>query len=169
MVMSSIPALFLRLFTISLSISLMALAGCQATPTRGLTTAQTAVLKQQGFEITDEGWEYGLSGKILFESDIESLNGENTQIVEGIGKSLLGVGVTRVRIDGHSDTQGKEAYNQYLSLLRAKRVRKILVGAGMKEESIKLRGLGSTKPVVSNGTSAGRTQNRRVSIVVEAD
>jgi len=40
---------------------------------------------------------------------------------------------------------------------------------GMKEENIQLRGLGSSEPVAPNTTTAGRTENRRVSIVVIAD
>jgi outer membrane protein OmpA-like peptidoglycan-associated protein len=39
----------------------------------------------------------------------------------------------------------------------------------MKEQNILLRGLGSSEPVASNNTPAGRTENRRVSIVVSAD
>lgn len=137
--------------------------------TKGLTPAQIAVLKQQGFEATDEGWEFGLSGKVLFGSDIESLNAQSTEIVERIGKALLGVGIERVRVDGHTDASGKETYNQQLSLRRAKSVAKVLTTVGMKEENIQLRGLGSSEPVASNSTAAGRTENRRVSIVVSAD
>ncbi|SUD42743.1 putative lipoprotein [Pseudomonas fluorescens] len=130
---------------------------------------QVAVLKQQGFELTDEGWAFGLSGKVLFGSDVEKLNTPSTEIVERIGKALTGVGIERVRVDGHTDASGKEAYNQQLSLRRAKSVGKVLVGVGMKEENVQLRGLGSSEPVASNSTSAGRTENRRVSIVVIAD
>ncbi len=39
----------------------------------------------------------------------------------------------------------------------------------MKQENIQLRGLGSNEPVASNDTASGRTENRRVSIVVSAD
>jgi outer membrane protein OmpA-like peptidoglycan-associated protein len=39
----------------------------------------------------------------------------------------------------------------------------------MKQENIQLRGLGSSQPVASNNTATGRTENRRVSIVVSAD
>lgn len=130
---------------------------------------QVAVLKQQGFELTDEGWAFGLSGKVLFGSDVEKLNTPSAEIVERIGKALTGVGIERVRVDGHTDASGKEAYNQQLSLRRAKSVGKVLVGVGMKEENVQLRGLGSSEPVASNSTSAGRTENRRVSIVVIAD
>jgi outer membrane protein OmpA-like peptidoglycan-associated protein len=167
-VFSFIPR-FLRLFTITLLMAVLTLTGCQTAPQKGLTPAQIAVLKQQGFELTDEGWAFGLSGKVLFGSDVDSLNAQSTQIVERIAKSLLGVGIERVRVDGHTDASGKEAYNEQLSLRRAKSVGSVLAAAGMKQENIQLRGLGSSQPVASNNTATGRTENRRVSIVVSAD
>ncbi len=106
---------------------------------------------------------------MLFGSDVETLNPPSTEIVQRIGKALLGVGIQRVRIDGHADASGKEAYNQQLSMRRAKSVATVLTGVGMKEENVQLRGLGSSYPVASNDTVEGRTENRRVSIVVIAD
>jgi outer membrane protein OmpA-like peptidoglycan-associated protein len=158
-----------RVLFISLLVAFLALGGCQTAPPKGLTPAQIAVLKQQGFELTDEGWAFGLSGKVLFGSDVETLNQPSTDIVQRIGKALLGVGIERARVDGHTDASGKEIYNQQLSLRRAKSVATVLQGVGMKEENIQLRGLGSAEPVASNATAAGRTENRRVSIVVIAD
>ncbi|MFQ6351147.1 OmpA family protein [Pseudomonas sp. R11F] len=158
-----------RFMFITLLVALLALGGCQTAPPKGLTPAQVAVLKQQGFELADDGWTFGLSGKVLFGSDIESLNKASTDIVERIGKALVGAGINRVRVDGHTDASGKEAYNQQLSLRRAKSVGNVLTSVGMKEENIQLRGLGSSEPVAPNTTAAGRTENRRVSIVVIAD
>ncbi|UOP12212.1 OmpA family protein [Pseudomonas palleroniana] len=158
-----------RFMFITLLVALLALGGCQTAPPKGLTPAQVAVLKQQGFELADDGWTFGLSGKVLFGSDIESLNKASTDIVERIGKALVGAGINRVRVDGHTDASGKEAYNQQLSLRRAKSVGNVLKSVGMKEENIQLRGLGSSEPVAPNTTAAGRTENRRVSIVVIAD
>ncbi|MBP5957902.1 OmpA family protein [Pseudomonas anatoliensis] len=158
-----------RLFSTLMLMAVLALSGCQTAPQKGLSPAQVAVLKQQGFELTDDGWEFGLSGKVLFGSDVESLNTQSTEIVSRIGKALLGVGIERVRVDGHTDASGKETYNQQLSLRRAKSVANVLGTVGMKQENIQLRGLGSSEPVASNDTAAGRTENRRVSIVVSAD
>lgn len=158
-----------RFFTLTLLMAVLTLSGCQSVPHKGLTPAQIAVLKQQGFELTDEGWAFGLSGKVLFGSDVDSLNVQSSEIVERIGQSLLGVGIERVRVDGHTDASGKEAYNEQLSLRRAKSVGTVLATAGMKQENIQLRGLGSSEPVASNGSASGRTENRRVSIVVSAD
>ena len=167
--MFSLTRRSLRFFTFTLLMALLTLSGCQTAPQKGLTPAQIAVLKQQGFELKDEGWAFGLSGKVLFGSDVESLNAQSTEIVERIGKALLGVGIDHVRVDGHTDASGKEAYNQQLSMRRAKSVRNVLTRVGMPEENIQLRGLGSSVPVASNKTASGRTENRRVAIVVSAD
>ena len=158
-----------RFMFITLLVALLALGGCQTAPSKGLTPAQVAVLKQQGFELTDDGWAFGLSGKVLFGSDVETLNQPSTDIVQRIGKALLDVGIERVRIDGHTDASGTETYNQQLSLRRAQSVATVLQGVGMKEDNIQLRGLGSSKPVATNDTAEGRTENRRVAIVVIAD
>ncbi len=158
-----------RVLFISLLLACLALGGCQTPPAKGLSPAQVAVLKQQGFELTDEGWAFGLSGKVLFGSDVETLNKPSTDIVERIGKALVGAGIERVRVDGHTDASGKELYNKALSLRRAESVGKVLSSVGMKQQNIQLRGLGSSEPVSENTTAAGRTENRRVSIVVIAD
>ncbi|SIS17873.1 MULTISPECIES: OmpA family protein [Pseudomonas] len=163
------PQISLQRFAALLFITVLALTGCQTTPQKGLTPAQVAVLKQQGFELTDEGWAFGLSGKVLFGSDVETLNPASTEIVERIGKALLGAGIERVRIDGHTDASGSPTYNEQLSIRRASSVSKVLIGVGMREENVQTRGLGSSRPVASNDTVEGRTENRRVAIVVIAD
>lgn len=167
--MYSLTQRSLRLLTLMLVMAVLTLSGCQTVPQKGLTPAQIAVLKQQGFELTDEGWAFGLSGKVLFGSDVDSLNAQSSEIVQRIGKSLLGVGIDRVRVDGHTDASGKEVYNEQLSVRRAKSVASVLASVGMKQDNIQLRGLGSSKPVASNDTASGRTENRRVAIVVSAD
>jgi len=156
----------LRFPFIALLLALLALTGCQSPPPKGLTAEQIAVLKREGFAPTEEGWAFDLSGKVLFGSDLDSLNGQSQAIVERIGKALLGVGIEGVRVDGHADATGKAAYNQQLSERRADSVAKALIDVGMPAQNIHTRGLGSTQPVANNRTSAGRTENRRVSIVV---
>ena len=150
----------------ALLLTLLALTGCQSTPPKGLTAEQIAVLKREGFAPTDEGWAFDLSGKVLFGSDLDGLNSQSQAIVERIGKALLGVGIQGVRVDGHADASGRPAYNQQLSERRAQSVARTLIGIGMPAQNIQTRGLGSTQPVADNRSSAGRTENRRVSIVV---
>lgn len=149
-------------------LAFLALSGCQSVPT-GLTEEQIAVLKREGFAPTDEGWAFDLSGKVLFGSDLDSLNSQSRAIVERIGKALLSVDIQQVRVDGHADASGKEAYNRQLSERRAQSVAQALIGIGMQPQNIRTFGLGSSQPVADNRTASGRTENRRVSIVVASN
>jgi len=159
-----------QLFGVVWLLAALVLTACQTSPPqKGLTAAQIAVLKEQGFKLTEEGWAFGLSGKVLFGSDLDALNQQSQQIVERIGRALLAADIQRVRVDGHTDSSGQDAYNQQLSVRRATSVVKVLTNVGMRSENIQVRGLGSREPVASNKTRSGRTENRRVSIIVIAD
>ena len=66
-------------------------------------------------------------------------------------------------IAGHTDSSASSAYNNQLSLNRAKTVAAVAKAAGARVSTV--RGYGESKPVASNGTPAGRAQNRRVEII----
>ena len=68
----------------------------------------------------------------------------------------------RVVLSGHTDSIGKEAYNQKLSVKRAEAVAKTLEGFGVSAEKISTVGYGETRPIADNKTKEGRAQNRRV-------
>jgi outer membrane protein OmpA-like peptidoglycan-associated protein len=146
--------------------ALLMLTACQTPQTHGLTPAQVAVLKQQGFEQTDVGWELGLSSKVLFGNNIGELGADSRETVAKIGQALASVGIGALRVDGHTDDVGEESYNEQLSLRRAKAVADVLVKSGLAPDNISVRGLGKKEPVASNRTPAGRSENRRVAIVV---
>jgi outer membrane protein OmpA-like peptidoglycan-associated protein len=148
------------------------LAGCQTPPPpapHGLTDAQVAVLKQQGFVDTDDGWTLGLSDKLLFATDEDTLTPESGRVVTRIGQSLLAVGILRLRVLGYTDSAGSDSYNDALSERRAIAVAAVLVSTGMAPGNVRQRGLGKRNPVADNRTEEGRAQNRRVAIVVEAE
>lgn len=64
-------------------------------------------------------------------------------------------------VNGHSDTQGNQAYNQFLSKERAKKVAKFLVEYGVPEQQVKANGLGDSQPL--NDVSSFK-ENRRVEL-----
>ncbi|WP_324291577.1 adventurous gliding motility protein AgmC [Corallococcus sp. BB11-1] len=70
--------------------------------------------------------------------------------------------VELLRIEGHTDDQGKDAANLDLSKRRAANVRTFLVNEGIAAERLESEGFGETKPVDTNKTAAGRENNRRV-------
>jgi outer membrane protein OmpA-like peptidoglycan-associated protein len=146
-------------------ITLLTLAGCQSKP-QGLTAEQIALLQAQGFKLTDNGWEFGLSDKVLFGNNVGKLNAQSTEIVEKMGKALLSVNIVQFRLDGHTDNYGEDSYNDQLSLRRANAVADVLAGVGIPRANIETRGMGKRQPVASNATSSGRAENRRVAIVV---
>jgi OOP family OmpA-OmpF porin len=72
----------------------------------------------------------------------------------------------RVTIEGHTDSEGAEAYNEALSLRRAEVVRRYLVRKGVPAEGLAAHGLGESEPVAPNETADGRARNRRVELEV---
>ena len=79
--------------------------------------------------------------------------------------------IKKVEISGHTDSQGKDAYNLDLSDRRAKSVRAYLVSKGVEANRMDAIGYGETKPIDSNNTANGRAKNRRVefNILVKED
>ncbi|MBB3011868.1 OmpA family protein [Cupriavidus alkaliphilus] len=145
----------------------LALAGCQTAPPGGrLSPAQLAVLQQEGFALTGEGWVLGLTDKVLFGFNEDLIEGERAANVQRIGRALSGVGIERLRVDGHTDDAGPAEYNQSLSVRRAEAVAALLADAGFARDNIEVRGLGKARPVADNRTAAGRAENRRVAIIV---
>jgi OOP family OmpA-OmpF porin len=69
-----------------------------------------------------------------------------------------------ISITGHTDASGDEAWNQALSLARARAVGDWLVGHGIEAERIAFNGAGASEPIASNETRYGRSQNRRIDI-----
>ncbi len=70
----------------------------------------------------------------------------------------------KIRIEGHTDNVGGQAYNQRLSEQRAKAVKEYLLSVGIDENRLTSKGYGYAKPIASNETAQGRAQNRRVEL-----
>jgi outer membrane protein OmpA-like peptidoglycan-associated protein len=67
-------------------------------------------------------------------------------------------------VEGHTDSTGKENYNQWLSEKRAETVADFLAGRGLDPTRIQIIGYGEMRPVATNETPEGRQQNRRVEL-----
>ncbi|MBR0674699.1 OmpA family protein [Roseomonas alkaliterrae] len=74
--------------------------------------------------------------------------------------------LTRIEVNGHTDTSGPARYNQGLSERRAAAVAAELVRLGVPRHEIVTRGLGQTQPMVPTPDNTREPQNRRVEIVL---
>lgn len=86
--------------------------------------------------------------------------------VAGILQSYPGL---KVQVEGYTDSVGSDDYNQKLSENRAGTVKQFLTAQGVSPANITSQGFGKNSPVADNSTSSGRTQNRRVNMVVSGD
>lgn len=163
-----------RALLIQTTVIMLALAGCATSPPEPepvgkLTPAQVSVLKDQGFQLTDHGWELGQTNKVLFKFDDDAISLDQTATVIRIGRRLSEAGIDVLHVDGHTDNTGSDAYNLRLSMRRAEAVARVLGACGFTRDRLVVRGLGKTRPIADNDTSAGRAENRRVAIIVTVD
>ncbi len=75
--------------------------------------------------------------------------------------------ITKVQIEGHTDTRGKKKYNKRLSAKRAEAVRKHLIDRGIAPERLTAKGFGEERPLVTPEESeADYEANRRVEFLI---
>jgi len=78
---------------------------------------------------------------------------------------LKALGVTNVNLNGHADATGLDAVNKQLSIARANAV-KVYLSKALPKLKFNGKGFSSSVPVKSNSTAAGRSDNRRVEVLV---
>ena len=105
---------------------------------------------------------------VLFAVDSAALTGGARGTLEEVGTVINQYDKTAVVVQGHTDSTGSEQHNQELSDRRANSVRGYLVDRGVDDGRIAAIGYGETYPVADNDTTAGRQQNRRVTIMLKA-
>jgi OmpA-OmpF porin, OOP family len=72
----------------------------------------------------------------------------------------------RVKIVGHTDDVGTEAFNLDLSRRRAEAVKKYMTDAGIDVARVETEGRGALEPVAPNDIEANRAKNRRIDFEV---
>jgi OOP family OmpA-OmpF porin len=103
---------------------------------------------------------------ILFDTGSDRLKPESAPVIQVIARGLENNPNLRLLIEGHTDSIGNPQQNLDLSKRRAEAVRSVLVSQFRIDTArLTTAGLGSTKPIDSNDTPQGRSQNRRVELV----
>jgi len=130
---------------------------------------ETKLGNNASVERLGEGIKVTFASGILFETGKSDLNSSSKTALAKFAQTLKDYSDTNVMIYGHTDNTGSDAINQPLSENRANAVKAYLVAQGVNGSRITTKGLGSTTPVASNDTEAGRTQNRRVEVAITAN
>ena len=102
---------------------------------------------------------------MLFDVDKYDLRNESKETLNNLAKVLKEANISAFEIDGHTDSDADDAYNQTLSENRANSVKEYLVSVGVTA-NITTNGYGESRPVASNDTPEGKQQNRRVEIII---
>jgi OmpA-OmpF porin, OOP family len=105
--------------------------------------------------------------KIRFKSGTAQLSGESKAILDNIATTLKQNQHLVFEVAGHTDNRGDYNFNVSLSEKRAQAVRQYLVNDGVAADRLSAHGYGPDKPVASNDSSTGRSQNRRVELVLQ--
>ena len=105
-------------------------------------------------------------GIVLFAFGSAELTGEAKRLLADVATRLTGANLVAVKVVGHTDSVGSDAYNQGLSERRARSVADFLVAQGVPADKLSTEGRGESQPVADNGSDAGRAENRRVELYV---
>ena len=106
--------------------------------------------------------------KVKFGFDTSDLSPEAKAAIDEFAAQLKAQNQgVYIEIQGHTDSVGSEKYNEELGLLRAEAVRRYLSQQHQFPlHRINVISYGETAAVADNSTREGRSQNRRVALVV---
>ena len=105
--------------------------------------------------------------KLGFRPGEASVTKEGLPLLEKVRLAVASVGPASITIEGHTDASGDAEVNQRLSEQRALAVEEYLELVGVADTEITALGYGDMIPIASNTTKEGRSQNRRVDIILE--
>lgn len=100
---------------------------------------------------------------IYFKLDSAELEPESFETLNSLKIIFVDNPGIVVQIEGHTDNQGSDEYNNNLSNMRAEAVAKYIIDVlGVSSTQVSSVGLGESKPIATNNTSKGRAENRRI-------
>ena len=104
---------------------------------------------------------YFNSGTTTFKLDLGRTS------LDVIAELIKGSPNTKFIVEGHTDSDGSNAYNQKLSDERANVVKQALIQRGVNGDNLEAVGFGETAPVATNATAKGKAENRRTEVKVK--
>ncbi len=107
-----------------------------------------------------------MKGSIRFETASAVIDRDSASVLDRLVEIALRCSTAHIEVIGHTDSDGDAAANQVLSERRAEAVASYMTKAGLPFDQFTTSGDGSSRPLTSNDTEAGKAQNRRIEFVV---
>lgn len=104
------------------------------------------------------------AGNVLFDFDKSDLTPAAKAQLDTLMDKLRNADVVSIKVIGHTDSKGSDAYNQALSERRASIVAAYLLSQGLAPNKLTSEGRGESEPVADNASDEGRAENRRVEL-----
>jgi outer membrane protein OmpA-like peptidoglycan-associated protein len=133
---------------------------------------QEAKLRQRlegsGVSVTRDGDNIILNmpSNITFATDQSDIKPAFYEVLNSVAIVLREFKQTLVDVNGHTDSDGSDEYNDDLSSRRANSVAEYLVSQQLDSQRFSVQGFGESQPVASNASASGKAQNRRVEIQI---
>lgn len=114
-----------------------------------------------------------LNIKTDIEFDSSSSRIRDNQVSQTTLNAVLGIlqsqpRITKLRIEGHTDSDGGAEANEHLSRERAQNVKNWLLAHGVDGKRLTFTGCGSRDPLFPNDTPANKQRNRRTEFDIES-
>ena len=139
---------------------------------QGVGNGEPAIIKniriaEGGVELYDKLMTDGkiVTTGIRFNVNKSTIKPESMGVINKIAKLMNENSDVNFQIDGHTDSDGDEAFNQKLSEERAASVKNALVDLGIDASRLETKGFGESNPIDENSTPEGKANNRRVEFI----
>jgi outer membrane protein OmpA-like peptidoglycan-associated protein len=130
---------------------------------------ELAELEGAEVERVGEGIMITFDSGILFDFDKSDLTTDAKLNLRKMATTLNEYEDTNILIEGHTDSDGSDEYNQGLSERRASSVKTYLTAQSVDPGRMTTVGYGENQPIADNSSSAGKAQNRRVEVAIFAN
>jgi outer membrane protein OmpA-like peptidoglycan-associated protein len=125
-------------------------------------------LEGSGVSVTRNGNNIILNmpSNITFATDQSDIKPNFYEVLNSVAIVLREFNQTLVDVNGHTDSDGSDEYNDDLSSRRANSVAEYLVSQQLDSQRFSVQGFGESQPIASNASASGKAQNRRVEIQI---
>jgi len=104
--------------------------------------------------------------KIFFPWDKSTLTAEARKTVDEIAAQFKDQKISKIHIEGNTDTSGSNAYNDSLGQRRSDSVKQALIDDGIPASLIDTTSRGETNPAVQTGDNVKEPLNRRAEVTI---